>query len=171
MRTGRLGSSLVLAVALGLGVGCATGPAEVSSVVSPTANFKAYQTVALENVSQQEGPEFALIEKSIASVLSDKGYRVGGKDSDLTLLYRLTRDRGEKLKEEVIPTAQGTVIRRNLEAVNEAKFLVNLVDTRSGAMAWKGSTVRDLTRQKTPMTDAEIKTALEEFFATLPSNQ
>lgn len=171
MRTRRIGSHLVLAVVLSLGVGCATPSADVSSAVSPTANFKTYHTVALENASEAQGPEFAAIEKAIAEVLAEKGYRVGDKTSDLTLLYRLTRDRGEKLKEEIIPTAQGTLVRRNMEAVNEAKFLVNLVDTRSGDMAWKASTVRDLTRQKTPMSQEEIKAALTEFFASLPSNQ
>ena len=162
MRTRRIGSHLVLAVVLSLGVGCATPSADVSSAVSPTANFKTYHTVALENASEAQGPEFAAIEKTIAEVLAEKGYRVGDKTSDLTLLYRLTRDRGEKLKKEIIPTAQGTLVRRNMEAVNEAKFWSTSLIPAVATWPGKASTVRDLTRQKLDV-PGRNQAALTEF--------
>jgi hypothetical protein len=149
--------------------GCAAGPSEISSSLSPTANFASYKTIKLENVEQSSGPVFLAVEKAMQDSLSGKGYTIVSKDSDLTLLYKLTIDRGEKLTEEVIPTAQGAIVRHNMEAVNEGKFLVNLVETASGAVAWKASTVKDLSNRTAPLPQDELKLELDRFFESLPA--
>jgi len=147
------------------------GAPEIIYSIAPDADFQSYRTLHLENVDTGDAPFYLTLDKALRSSLAKKGYVVTDKDADLTLLYKVTIDRGEKLKEEVIPTAQGTYIRRNMEAVNEGKFLVNLVETGSGRMVWKGSTVRDLSHRENPMTLEQIETELDRFFASLPERQ
>ena len=77
--------------------GCASAPPEIIYSIAPDADFQSYRTLHLENVDTGDAPFYLTLDKALRSSLAKKGYVVTDKDADLTLLYKVTIDRGEKL--------------------------------------------------------------------------
>ncbi len=159
---------LSVAVLLWLLIGCASSPSDVSYVSDGDFDAARYSTIAIENATGYRGPIYSMIDAGIEKVFSEKGFQVEqDKKPDLLVRYVLLIERGEKLVERIIPTQAGIYSRHTMEPVNEARFLVNIVDLASDKVVWKASTVRDISGKSHPEYGM-VEQRLAEFFADFP---
>ena len=164
--TRHLAARLLLLYAILLS-GCATSD-QIKYFSVPDLTADSFASFAIENTSDRDGPIYGMLNNGIQKVFSDKGYEYSnGQEPDMLVRYMLLVERGTRLVEHVIPTGKGTLTQQTMEPVNEAKFLVNIVDKNSGKVVWKASTVKDITGVSTPTQD-ELNARLADFFDNFP---
>lgn len=112
-----------------------------------------------------------MINKGIVNALSSKGYRYVENGGDFVVLYRLNLEEGDKLVSTFIPINGYVYTQTQLEAVYEAKMLVNVMEAKNdGKLLWKASTMRDLTTVDTSVLDQDrINNSMSELFDSFPS--
>ncbi|OZG70962.1 hypothetical protein BTA51_22920 [Hahella sp. CCB-MM4] len=160
---------LVLIIFQAVVSGCATRELLPAVVISPNISASEYSGFTVENASQRDGEIYAMLNVGINKVFTEKGYRPGvNSKRDLRVRYLLLVDRGQRLVEQVIPTGKGDVTRHYMEAVNEARFLVNVVDTATNEVVWKASTIKDISGKSLPSQE-ELEERLAEFFDSFPT--
>lgn len=145
-------------------VGCQSTPLDVQYAKDADFNPDQYQTFAIEPVSYEDNPFVKYVNLGIETVMSEKGYRLSD-DPDLIIRYSVIIEEEHELKLDQVPS--GTLIHTTplIEAVFEAKMLVNAIDARSGEVLWKAATSRDISSVNTrKIEQARVNQRIGELF-------
>ena len=150
---------------------CQLAPLDVQSVIRDDVVMEKYKTVSVMPVSNtiaQKNPAITLITKAIESELLKKGY-VLSDTPELLFAYQLDIKEGEQLKQNML-NVKGQVFNvARLEAVYEAKMLVNAIDTKTKAVIWKASTSKDLRSVDTNSIDQDrLDSRMSELLVSFP---
>ncbi len=164
----KLSRLLLLVIALSLLTACQSAPLDIHYYLSNEADFSQYQTFSVSPINSQNGRMIPKVTLGIERAMLAKGYSVAA-EPDLQVLYQVHVSESEKLKSEVIPVPGNVFNRTTLEAVYEAKLLVNIVDAKTSQMLWKASTIRDLTQvRRKNETQEQVDQRIAEVFASFP---
>ncbi|KZY72559.1 hypothetical protein A3742_08265 [Oleiphilus sp. HI0071] len=173
----RLASGLLFTTIVFL-TGCGTAPLEVVHVQKEGFNEGKYISfkVSHSHVDIATKAE-ELINKAIADVMTEKGY-VDGANADFEIRYSLKTMQSQRLEiESVAPTgpawqggAQPAGHPPQMEAVFEARMLVNVIDTKTGEVIWKAASNRDLTQVDVSKFDSnKAHDRMHEMFENFPA--
>lgn len=150
--------------------GCQTAPLDVVHVQKAgfsDGNYVSFK-VSHTHVDIATRAE-ELINNAIAEVMTEKGY-VDGATPDFEIRYSLTTKESQRL-EINSPEAMGQVGHPpQMEAVFEARMLVNVIDTKTGEVIWKAASTRDLTQVNVSKFDEhKAHDRMHEMFENFPS--
>lgn len=150
-------------------IACQTPPLQVYYAMNNELDLTAYQTFTIQIATNSESQYLDYINKGIIASLSAKGYH-STQQADLIVRYSLHFKADERLQLECIPQ-QGTLhTTTSMEAVFEAKMLVNIIDTRTDNIIWKAATTRDLSSVNLEKVNQEsINKRIEELFESFPA--
>ncbi|WP_157496891.1 DUF4136 domain-containing protein [Hahella ganghwensis] len=163
--------AIILILIQGVIIGCASTEHKPVVAMSQDLSADRYSGFVIENSSQREGDIYLLLNEGIQKVFTEKGYRpASDENASMRIRYLLLVERGQRLVEQVVPTGKGDLTKHYMEPVNEAKFLVNIVDMDSNQVVWKASTVRDISGKSLP-SQVEVDEKLAAFFATFPEKK
>ncbi|MCH2159907.1 MAG: DUF4136 domain-containing protein [Oleiphilaceae bacterium] len=135
-------------------------------------NYKSFKVVHTHTDIATEAEK--LLNEAIANVMLDKGY-VDGAEPDFVIQYSLRTQQSQRLEFDQAPTP-GVLGRfppahpPHMEAVFEARMLVNVIESSSGDVVWKAATTGDLTQVNVKKFNAEKANArMQEMFADFPT--
>ena len=149
--------------------GCQTPPLDVQYRIDDNFDSKQHLTFSVHTKHESNPDYIEFISKGIEKVLIEKGYQPSNK-ADIHIVYEIDIDQGTKVKTEAIPVRGQLYNRMTLEAVLEAKILVNAFEKRSGKVIWKASSSRDLTNVNTNRFDQDrANLRMAELFASFPA--
>lgn len=148
---------------------CQTPPLHVYSVMKDGVDLSKYQSFTIPPVVTGESSYFDYINKGIINNLSEKGYSFS-KPADLIVQYSLQFIADEQVRVESIPEQGNIHNQASMEAVFEAVFLVNIIDTKTNKVIWKAATTRDLRNINMKSVDERrIENSIEELFESFPA--
>lgn len=148
---------------------CQTPPLHVYYVMEEEVDLTPYQTFAIQVVSHSEDQFIDFINAGIVKDLSNKGYRIS-EQADLIVRYSLEFEADQHLKLENIPEKGNIYTKSSMEAVFDAKMLVNIIDTNTKKVIWKAATTRDLRSVSLKKVDQErVNDRIEELFDSFPA--
>ena len=154
-------SLLLLALTL---TACQTPPLDVYHSMNSDVDLSRYQTFSIQAVTDRDNKFTNFINKGIENNLNEKGYQLA-EESDLVVIYSLQIEESEQLKQKQIPVHGTIYTQTSMEAVFEAKMLVNIIDSKTGKVIWKAATSRDLRRVNANNVDqAKINDRMNELF-------
>ncbi len=109
-----------------------------------------------------------LINNAIAEVMVEKGY-VDGANPDFEIRYSLKTTQSQRLEVQS-PESMGIEGHpTQMEAVFEARMLVNVVDTKTKEVIWKAASSRDLSQVNVKNFDAQkAHDRMHEMFENFP---
>lgn len=153
-------------LALVLLAGCQTQPMSVLHEQSLSFDEGRYQTFQVKHARQSIDGDFeALLNQAITRVLQDKGY-TESTNPDLEVKYSLRTRTDERVE---IDTYSETGHPAHMEAVFEARMLINVVELSSGNVIWKAAATRDLTQVDLSKFNLELAIErMEELFEEFP---
>jgi hypothetical protein len=147
---------------------CQLAPLHVQSVLENDADPRQYQSVSVESLNLKNDV-ISMITKGIEQHLQSKGY-VLSDEPELVFVYQLDIKESEHLNYRVQTEGRHVLNLTSLEAVFEAKMLVNAIDTRNKQLIWKASTSKDIRSvDKDSVDQGKINTRMEELFASFPA--
>ena len=118
-----------------------------------------------------------LLNNAIADVMIEKGY-VDGANPDFEIRYSIKTMQSQRLEiNNVAPAASPRITGTqpaghppHMEAVFEARILVNVIDSKTGDVIWKAASIRDLTQVDISKFDAiKAHDRMHEMFENFPS--
>jgi len=148
---------------------CATPSLHVDYESKSNFNIENYKTFEIKSLVSPPHPYVELINQGITNTLSNKGLKPA-KGADLVVLYDVNVDKGSRLHDEEIPVNNMVYTRMTVEAVFDAKILVNVVDVKTNKVMWKATSTRDLTQVDPKKFNQEkANTRMSEIFEDFPS--
>lgn len=165
----KLGTWLLM-LSLSLLTACQTPPLTIHHSMDAAFDLDQYQTFSVHALQQDKPEHIRLINEAIRRVMIYKGY-TPAEDADLRIVYDIDVHQSSKLQQETLPQNGQLYSKAKLEAVFEAKMLVNAFAKSTNTVVWKASTTRDLTNANTLKFDQQrANLRMEELFASLPSH-
>lgn len=153
---------------------CASPQLHLQAWLDPDVNIEAYQSYEIEAV--QDGERFlrinGMLETAFALAMDRKAFshKSPGNASDIKVRFMANVTHDQELRETNIPTPKGIYTRHNMVAVNEGSLLVNIIDSRTNKVLWKGSTIRDINNlDVSKLTQSRINERVSELIASFPS--
>jgi len=163
-------------VAILVVMGCATAYNPVEVVADEQVDFSQYRTFEIDALildssidGQQDLLVNQMIGQSLAEALRRKGLEQdqgGAPDLRVRFLARTKTQAGIDI--EHVPTEHGVWTRYWNEPVSQGKLLVNLVDTATGSVVWKGVYTQQLDDLEV-VTQSEIDRVVNQLMAAYPS--
>ena len=157
---------------------CQTPPLEVVHVQKEGFNAGNYVSFKVSHSHVDIATQAEeLINTAIADVMLEKGY-VDGANPDFEIRYSLKTMQSQRLEiDSVAPTgpawqggAQQAGHPPQMEAVFEARMLVNVIDTKTNEVIWKAASNRDLTQVDVSKFNADkAHDRMHEMFENFPS--
>lgn len=154
---------------------CATTYDPVQVVADEHVDFSRYRTFEIDTLlldaevdGQQDLLVNQMIGQALAQTLTRKGLRQdqGGRP-DLRVRYLARVKTQPGVDVEHVPTEQGVWTRYWNDPVSQGRLLVNLVDTSTGNVVWKGVYTQEL-ENPDAITRQEIERVVERLMAGYP---
>jgi len=123
-------------------LGCQTTPLDVYYAADEEVDLTHYDTFSVQSINDDSNINRA-ITQGIESELAKKGYQHSDQ-AELIFAFSLEINESETLKQTPISIKGNTFTRTSLEAVYEAKMLINAIDVSTKQVVWKASTSRDI---------------------------
>ncbi len=153
---------------------CASPQLHLQAWLDPAVNIESYQSYEIEAV--QDGEQFSringMLETAFSLAMEQKAFSLHSPASpaDIKVRFMAHVTHGQELRETNIPTPKGIYTRHNMVAVNEGSLLVNIIDSRTNKVIWKGSTIRDINNlDVSKLTQSRINERVSELIASFPS--
>ena len=148
---------------------CATPSLHVDYESKSDFNIENYKTFEIKSLVSPPHPYVELINEGITNTLTSKGL-TPAKSADLVVLYDVNVDKGSRLHDEEIPVNNMVYTKMTVEAVYDAKILVNVVDVKTNKVMWKATSTRDLTQVDPKKFNQEkANTRMSELFEDFPA--
>jgi len=149
---------------------CQTAPLNVVHVKKENFNEGNYVSFKVSHTSvdaKQEAKE--LITNAIAEIMIEKGY-VDGANPDFEIRYSIKTSQSTRLEVQS-PESMGIEGHPpQMEAVFEARMLVNVIDTKTNEVIWKAASSRDLSQVNIQKFDAsKAHDRMHEMFENFPA--
>ncbi len=158
--------------------GCATDYSPVEVVADKDVDFSQYRTfeieaLILDSMGEFEGQQDLLVNQmigqSLAKSLIQKGLEQDqGGDPDLRVRFLARVKTQAGVDVEHVPTEHGVWTRYWNEPVSQGKLLVNLLDTATGNVVWKGVYTQELDNPEA-LTQSDIDRVVGRLMAEYPS--
>jgi hypothetical protein len=161
---GRLKYRLVLLVLSLAFSACQTPALDVYYSIADDVELSQYQTFLIEPITDGDNRFIDFLNVGIEEALTRKGYQLSNSP-ELIVRYALDIAEDKRLKLDSIPLNGLIQTKAIMDAVFEAKMLVNVVDTKTGKIVWKAATSRDLRALNTKkIQQAKVNVRMEQLF-------
>jgi Domain of unknown function (DUF4136) len=149
-------------------IGCNTFPLDVYYAIPEGVDLSVYKTFAIEPILDNDNfydtGFIKLLNTAIVDTLNKKGCSLADSP-ELIVKYSLEIDEDKSLKLEHVPFEGLIQTKAMIEAVFEAKMLVNAVDIKTGQIIWKAATTKDLRSVSTKkINQARVNKRMGELF-------
>src|SRR5690606_4040688 len=156
--------------------GCATAYNPVEVVADEQVDFSQYRSFEIDALildSSVDGQQDLLVNQMIGQALAQSLIRKGlvqdqGGSPDLRVRFLARVQTQAGIDIEHVPTEQGVWTRYWNDPVSQGRLLVNLVDTATGNVVWKGVYTQQLDSPDT-ITQSEIDRVVGQLMAPYPS--
>ena len=153
--------------------GCATQNSHnLQFVLDKSFSPESYQTYSLESVQSEDqyiGIN-TMIAKSINKTMAEKGYTSAASGGDFIIRYATHIEHQEVVSMQHIPAGKGIYTRYEMEPINVAEFLVNIINPEEKKVIWKASASRDITGVSLKDAKQEnVDEAIANIFSSVPA--